>query len=208
MEYNGVNLELLGHASFKIKGEKTIYIDPFQIKETEHADLILITHAHYDHCSPDDVKKISDESTIIITVADCLSKLNHLKAKEIKMVEPGDRFEIDGIVVEAVPAYNTNKEFHPQENGWVGFVVTMNNTRIYHAGDTDVITEMADLKNIDIAILPVSGTYVMTAEEAAEAVEMIKPKLAIPMHYGAIVGSPTDADLFEEVAGCDVEILK
>jgi len=164
----------------------------------------LITHEHYDHCSPDDVKKVQKPSTVIVTEADSAKKLTG----DIRVVAPGDKLTVSGIPIEVVPAYNTNKKFHPKRNGWLGFIVTVDGVRLYHAGDTDLIPEMDSLK-ADIALLPVSGTYVMTAEEAVEAAKRIKPEIAIPMHYGAIVGSAEDALRFSDaLAGtCEVVVL-
>ena len=178
----------LGHSSFKLTGEKIIYIDPFQIKEEEKADIILITHEHFDHYSPEDVEKIKKENTIIVTTPVTAEKIKG----NVKTVIPGDELEISGIKIEAVPSYNTNKKFHPKNDKKVGFIITINGESLYHAGDTDLIPEMEHIK-ADIALLPVSGTYVMTSEEACEAAELIKPKYVIPMHYGSIVGSKDDA---------------
>ena len=197
------NIKWLGHAGFKIKGEKTIYIDPFKISDNEPADIIIVTHEHFDHLSPEDIKKIQTGKTIIVTTPDCYSKVSG----NVKTISPGKLIDVDGIKIEAVPAYNTNKYFHPKANGWIGVIVTVNGKRIYHAGDTDNIPEMSNLKNIDIALLPVSGTYVMTAEEAANAANRIMPKVAVPMHYGAIVGTSADAEKFRKLCKCKVEIL-
>jgi L-ascorbate metabolism protein UlaG (beta-lactamase superfamily) len=188
------NIHWLGHDTFKITGEKIIYTDPFQIAKHDAADIVLITHEHYDHCSPDDVKKIQKPHTVIVTTSDCAKKLNG----NIHIVKPGDTITLSGITIQAVPAYNTNKKFHPKENGWVGFIFTINGQKIYLAGDTDFIAEMKDLKDIDVALLPVSGTYVMTSEEAAKAALAIQPKTAIPMHYGSIVGTAYDAADFAD----------
>jgi len=199
------NITWLGHDGVLIKGNgKAIIIDPFQIKECEPADIILVTHEHYDHCSPEDINKVRKDSTMIVTEADSAKKLSG----DVRVVQPGDKLTVSGIEIEAVPAYNTNKNFHPKQNGWLGFIVAVDGVRIYHAGDTDLIPEMGSLE-VDIAILPVSGTYVMTAEEAIEAAKIIKPKLAIPMHYGAIVGSADDARRFcDALAGtCEAVLL-
>lgn len=215
MKYKNLSIEKLNHATFKIKNSKVIYFDPFKIAatETDKADLILVSHEHFDHCNPDDIKNITTPGTMLFTISACRDAVKDLDLKEIKYVKPGDVFEIDGIKVEAVPAYNINKfrspgvPFHPQSDDKVGFIVEIDGVRIYHAGDTDNIPEMKDIKNIDIALLPVSGTYVMTAKEAVEAVRAINPKLAIPMHYGDIVGGKGDAEEFERLSPVAVKIL-
>lgn len=199
------NITWLGHDGFLIKGDgKAIVIDPFQVKQCEPADIILISHEHYDHCSPEDVNKIRKDSTVIVTEAQSATKL----AGDVRVMQPGDKLTVSGIPIEAVPSYNTNKNFHPKEKGWLGFIVTVEGVRIYHAGDTDRIPEMESFQ-VDIALLPVSGTYVMTAEEAVEAARLMKPKVVIPMHYGAIVGSADDAKRFSEAlrGTCQVVVL-
>lgn len=204
-----VNLTKLPHDGLLIQEQSmNIYLDPFQLPEdSPKADLILITHEHHDHCSVKDVANLVTPETIIVTTPDCISKLANLEFKDIKTVEPGDKLSVNEIGIEAVPAYNTNKQFHPKEQGWVGFILTIQGKRIYHAGDTDRIPEMKTFKNIDIAFLPVSGTYVMTAEEAVDACKDLNPKVAIPMHYGSIVGSKNDAEHFKEKASCKVIVL-
>ncbi len=187
------NIHWLGHDTFKITGEKLIYTDPFKVKKADIADIILITHEHRDHCSPDDIKKLQGPSTVIVAPADCATKLRG----NVKIVKQGDTIDISGIRIEVVPAYNTNKQFHTKDRGWVGYIFTVAGERIYLAGDTDYIPEMANFR-ADIALLPVSGTYVMTADEAVKAALEIKPKIAIPMHYGSIVGTVDDAKKFAE----------
>ncbi len=193
----------LGHDTFKISGEKVIYTDPFKIKKKDVADIILITHEHYDHCSPEDVKKIQGPNTVIVATPDCAKSLSGV----IKVIRPGDALTIGDIRIRAVPAYNTNKQFHTKERGWAGYIFTMSGKKIYIAGDTDYIPEMKTFGDIDIALLPVSGTYVMTAEEAVTAALDIKPKVAIPMHYGSIVGSKDDALRFAKALRGKVEVV-
>ena len=192
----------LGHDGFRIDSDRVIYFDPFQIKSTVPADIILISHEHFDHCSEDDIKKIQKKDTVIVTDAATAKKLKG----NISVVKPGDNLTVDNIAIEVVPAYNTNKDFHPKASGMLGFIVTIEGVRIYHAGDTDFIPEMNSIKT-DIALLPVSGTYVMTAEEAVQAALAIKPAIAIPMHFNAIVGSEKDAALFKEKLAGKIEVV-
>lgn len=218
-EYHGLKISWLGHDGFKIKNAKTIYIDPVEIKSDEEADILLITHDHLDHCRPSDVEKIVSAKTTIITTPAVKRQLSRTKAREIRTAKPGEKILIDNVSIETVPSYNVNKflspgrVFHPKQSEMLGFVVTMNGVRIYHAGDSDPIPEMEHF-NVDIACLPVSGIYVMTAEEAAEAAKRIKPKIAIPMHYGLIteddgslLGKQQDAERFKKLAACEVRIL-
>ena len=206
-EFAEKSIHWLGHDAFKLTGEKTIFIDPYELKGVRKgvlgkADIICVTHEHFDHCSPDDVRKVQGDQTVIIAPPDCLAKLSG----NTRAIKPGEELNIQGIEIEAVPAYNTNKEFHPKSSGWVGYIITMNNVRIYHAGDTDHIPEMKTIK-ADIVLLPVSGTYVMTAEEAAQAALDLKPAIAIPMHYGSIVGQSNDAERFRDLLKGKVEVL-
>lgn len=196
------NIHWLGHDAFRIEGEQVIYTDPFKIKKKGVADIILITHEHYDHCSPEDVKKIQGPDTVILSPADCAAKLQG----NIKVVKPGDKIEVRGVMIETVPSYNTNKQFHTKDRGWVGYVFTAKGQRIYIAGDTDYIPEMKNIR-ADIALLPVSGTYVMTADEAAQAALDIKPKVAIPMHYGSIVGTKEDALKFAKKLKGKIDVV-
>ncbi len=196
------NLVRLGHDSFRIDASTCIYIDPYQIEGGKAADLILVTHEHFDHCSPEDVARIQHTGTVIVTEKDSAKKLSG----DIRVVAPGETLSLDGVTVEAVPAYNTNKDFHPKENGWLGFIIDLDGVRIYHAGDTDYIPEMKNLR-VDIALLPVSGTYVMTADEAVEAALAINPALAIPMHYGAIVGDQSNATHFRDKLAGKIDVL-
>lgn len=195
----------LGHDSFLIQAaDKKIVFDPFGAKESFTADIILVSHDHFDHCSPDDIKKFQGPETVLVTEAQSAAKLTG----DVRVMKPGETLHLDGVLITAVPAYNVDKAFHPKSNQWLGFVVEADGVSIYHAGDTDLIPEMADIQ-ADIALLPVSGTYVMTWQEAVEAAKRIKPKVAIPMHYGAIVGSEEDARNFAQALSgvCQVKVL-
>lgn len=199
------NIKWFGHASFKITGEKVIYIDPFQLSGKEvakDADIILVTHTHHDHLSPDDIAKIQKVGTVIVVPRDGESQVTGT----VKTVKPDTVLTVDGIKIETVPAYNVSKQFHPRSNGWVGYIVTVNNQRIYHAGDTDFIPEMKNIKT-DIALVPIGGKYTMDAVEAAQAVNTFKPKLAIPMHWGSIIGDKGSAEKFKSLCKVDVEIM-
>jgi L-ascorbate metabolism protein UlaG (beta-lactamase superfamily) len=202
------NLHWLGHASFRLDASKVIYFDPWKLsKSSKKADIILITHEHFDHYSLEDIKIISSKDTVIVTSGEVSKQLQAYQSicREIKSLSPGDNIEVSGIKISVVPSYNTNKQFHPRQTQKLGFIVTVDAVKIYHAGDTDLIPEM---KNFicDIALLPVSGTYVMTAVEAAEAASVIKPEIAIPMHYGEIVGSDSDAKKLKDLLKDKIEV--
>ncbi|BBO80718.1 MBL fold metallo-hydrolase [Desulfosarcina ovata] len=200
------HIKWLGHDGFEFTADGVVLvIDPFQVADAPKADIILITHVHHDHCSPDDIARLVKPATVIVTEAESAEKLAGL-CDDIRVVTPGDRLTVAGIPIEVVPAYNTDKNFHPKAKSWLGFIVTIDGTRIYHAGDTDLIPEMKSL-NVDIALLPVSGTYVMTADEAAAAARLIDPKTVIPMHYDAIVGSKADARALEAALGDRMRVV-
>lgn len=221
MKYKDIDIKWLGHSGFKLKNSqgKIVYIDPYNIsEESESADFIFITHSHYDHCSIEDIQKIANDGTIVICPADVSSKMRHINSRvEIKIAEPTTKmqFEEEGIKFWCIPAYNLNKSSHTREEDWVGYVLDLNGVRIYHAGDTDIIPEMKSLStsNIDIAILPIGGTYTMNAGEAAKAAGLIKPKLAIPMHFGSIAqtGDKNESLIFAKNCGregVEVKVLE
>lgn len=213
IEYQGLEISWLGHDSFKLKKVITLIIDPYKIRSKEEADIVLITHEHFDHLSREDLKKVVGPQTIAISMQKCLQELSILGLADVKIVKAGDILEVKGVTIEAVESYNINKfkepglVFHPREDGNLGFVIDFGGVSVYHSGDTDDIPAMANIK-ADIALLPVSGTYVMTPDEATKAVMKLEPKLAIPMHYGTIVGSEMDAQRFKDLAPCDVQILE
>jgi len=201
-----MKLTWFGHDTFLISAKNiNIYIDPFQLPNgAQKADMILLTHTHFDHTSSEDIDKIKKASTQFVTTAD--SEIT----ENLHIMKPGDKEKIGEVSIDAVPAYNVNKNFHTKDKNWNGYIIALEGKRIYHTGDTDLIPEMGKIR-CDVSLLPVSGTYVMTAEEAVEAAKRIKPKMAIPMHYGSIVGSDSDATTFKEKAekaGINVTVLK
>jgi len=192
------NIEVLYHSSIRINKEKIIYIDPFKIdKNYNDADMIFITHDHYDHYSEEDIDKVKKEDTVIIAPEELLTKLlrKGIRKDFIITVEPNKNYMVEGIKFETVPAYNINKPFHPKENEWVGYIIELNNNRYYIAGDTDITEENRKVK-CDVAFVPVGGTYTMDFKEAAMLINEIKPKIAVPIHYGSIVGTKQDATDF------------
>ncbi|MBX4196320.1 MBL fold metallo-hydrolase [Candidatus Pacearchaeota archaeon] len=219
MEIKETGIDFLGHSGFVIRHEgKRVAIDPYNISDhVAKVDVILITHSHYDHCSIKDIAKLAREGTIIAMTADAQSKITKIEGVEMHIVEPGDEFSFGKAKIEAVPAYNVGKEFHPKKEGWVGYVVKLPGVIVYHTGDSDQIPEMKKLTgygkhgNEFIALLPVSGHYVMSAEQAAAVASFLKPDLAIPMHYGAgVAGTAEDAERFKslcEKEGVKAEIL-
>ena len=192
------NVEVLCHSSIRINKEKTIYIDPFKIeKNYNDADIVFITHDHYDHYSEEDIDKVINENTIIIIPEELLSKLlrKGINKNAIITVEPNEKYMVQGIKFETIPAYNTNKTFHPKENGWVGYSITLDDIRYYIAGDTDITEENRKVK-CDVAFVPVGGTYTTDFKEAAQLINEIQPKIAVPIHYGSVVGTKQDATDF------------
>jgi L-ascorbate metabolism protein UlaG (beta-lactamase superfamily) len=209
------SVEWLGHSGFRIRvGRAVVYIDPYRVTDAAPpADLILITHGHYDHFSPQDVERLSGERTRLIGPAAVAERVSG----RVLSIAPGEVIEdelVRGLHVAAVAAYNTSKRdgegrlFHPREAGWVGYELTVEGERLYHSGDTDVIPEMDTVTGVDVALLPVSGVYVMTAQEAAEAARRIQPRVAVPMHWGGHLGSEEDARAFAQAAPVEVEIME
>ena len=211
MQINNIKIEFLGHSGFlitNVEGKK-IVIDPFNISEkaaSEKADFIFITHSHYDHCSIKDIERLVKKGTIITVPADAQSKITKIEGVQMQVIEPGDEIDFGKFKVEAIPAYNIGKKFHTKADGWLGYLLKFDKIILYHAGDTDKIPEMDRLTGYGkrgqefIALLPVSGVYVMNPDEAAEVAKMLNVNLAFPMHYGAgVAGSENDAKKFVEV---------
>jgi L-ascorbate metabolism protein UlaG (beta-lactamase superfamily) len=208
-------IDWLGHASFRIRvGRATVYIDPYRVAEgAPPADLILITHGHYDHFSPQDVERLSRRDTWLVGPAAVAERVSG----QVHRIGPGEMLDDDivrGIHISAVAAYNTSKwdadgnPFHPRDAGWVGYELNVRGERLYHSGDTDVIPEMDSVTGVDVALLPVSGVYVMTAQEAAEAARRIQPRVAVPMHWGSHIGTEHDARMFAAKAPVEVRIME
>lgn len=205
------NINVFCHSSIKFNKEKIIYVDPFKIeKNYNDADIILITHSHYDHFSEEDILKVKTTNTVICITEDLYNKTLNLgfNKDNIVIVRPYNNYNILGIEIKTIPAYNINKHFHPKQNNWVGYIIDIENSTYYIAGDTDITEENKKVK-CDVAFVPVGGTYTMTSSEAAELVNIIKPKIAVPIHYGLIVGSKKDAIDFKEKinSNIDCEIL-
>jgi L-ascorbate metabolism protein UlaG (beta-lactamase superfamily) len=209
--FGNVKIHWLGHDSFALEGSKVVVIDPFQASGNFKADILLISHEHSDHLSPEDIKKIASPHTKVIAAKVCEPELSKLKL-DVAYLPPNSKVKLEGVTVETVPAYNLTKfrepgkVFHPKEDGRLGFIVTLDKVRFYHAGDSDAIPEMRSIE-VDVALLPVSGTYVMTAEEAAETAGWMRVSAVIPMHWGTIVGGRADAEKLKKLVGNKVEVV-
>ena len=201
------NILVLTHSSIKIKNSKTIYFDPFKIdKNYNDADYIFITHSHYDHYSEEDIKKVRKKETKIIITLDLKEKVKELgfENSNIIIVAPNEKYIIDTLNIETIPAYNNEKQFHPKSNNWVGYIIEINDEKYYIAGDTDITEENKKIK-CDVALLPIGGTFTMNYEEAAELANIIKPKIVIPIHYGSIVGNKCDAEKFTKLINKEIK---
>ena len=192
------NIEVLHHSTIRISKNKVIYIDPFKIdKDYNDADIVFITHDHFDHYSEEDIDKVINENTTIIIPEELLTKIlrKGINKNAVITVESNKEYMVQGIKFETIPAYNTSKTFHPKENDWVGYIITLDGIRYYIAGDTDITEENRKVK-CDVAFVPVGGTYTMDFKEAAQLINEIQPKIAVPIHYGSVVGTKQDATDF------------
>ncbi len=201
-EVDNVTISWLGHASFKIKGNSVIFVDPYVLNDdSEKADIILVTHEHYDHCDVGNIEKLKKDDTVIVSPPACKGKVKG----NLTTVMPGDSVSIKGVEIKAVDSYNISKPFHSKNSG-VGYVFKVNNLRIYHAGDTDFIPEMKDIE-ADVALLPIGGTYTMNIKEAAEAAMAIKPRIVIPMHYNYLKETTANPEEFKSlIKDPDIEV--
>lgn len=204
---NTANISVNTQSSIRIGGSAVLYFDPFQIKgETHDADIIFITHDHYDHFDPDSIRKIRKEGTVIAAPSGMKQELQKAAGDcALVLMAPGDEQIISGIQIQAVPAYNRLKPFHPKRNGWIGYNVLMDGVRYYVAGDTDAVRELSSVE-CDVAMVPIGGTYTMTAKEAAKLINEIRPQVAIPTHYGSIVGKPEDGDVFRKYVDPEITV--
>lgn len=204
---NTENITVNTQSSIRIAGSKVLYFDPFRIEGEPHdADIIFITHAHYDHFDAESIRKVAKADTVIAAPVG-MEKEIRAAAEDLERIflSPGESMEISGVPVQAIPAYNKLKPFHPRKNKWIGYVAMLDGVRYYVAGDTDAVKELADLY-CDVALVPIGGTYTMNAKEAAALINLIRPQVAIPTHYGDIVGKPDDAGVFEGLVDAGIKV--
>jgi len=201
-------IEVLTHSSIRIKGKSVIYVDPYKVEgKPLDADIILITHDHFDHFSPEDIEKVAKPDTKFVVPERMLKKVLDIGILEDRVITvlPGVLTEIDSIIIQAVAAYNKLKPFHPKSNKWVGYIIYLDGIKIYVAGDTD-ITEENKKVSCDVALVPIGGTYTMNAKKAAEFVNIIKPKVAIPIHYGSVAGTKEDEEVFRNGVDKSIQV--
>jgi L-ascorbate metabolism protein UlaG (beta-lactamase superfamily) len=201
-----LQIQWIAHASFRLAADDVVvYIDPWKLSSPQpDANLVFVSHGHFDHWSAEDVAAVSRDDTTVVGPADVVESL-----PSGRVLTPGDRIESTGACIEGVRAYNVDKDFHPKDNDWLGAVITLGGTRVYYAGDTDQIPEMDALSEVDVALLPVGGTYTMNSAQAAEACRAIGAKMVVPYHWGDIVGTEDDARAFvDATAGCDARLIR
>ncbi len=204
-------IEVFTQSSIRIKDRiGTIYVDPFQMREEPHdADYVLITHPHYDHFSVDDIRKVIKDSTILVVPASMEDDAGELarEVKNIVALAPGVYKEVSGLEIQTIPAYNNLKPFHPKRAEWLGYILKIDNKRVYIAGDTGVTKEARQVK-CDIALVPIGGTYTMDAKKAADLINTIRPIAVIPTHYGNVVGKPDDAKTFAKLVKSPIRVVE
>ena len=201
-------IKVLCHSSIKFDKGQVIYFDPYKINENYNdADVIFVTHSHYDHFSEEDILKVKKETTKIVVPEDLYDRSTELgfDERDILVVKPNEEYIVNNIKFKTIPSYNINKNFHPKDNNWVGYIITIDNVSYYIAGDTDITKKKKKVK-CDVAFVPIGGTYTMTAEEAANLVNEIKPKIAVPIHYGLIVGAKEDEEVFKSCVNKDIDV--
>lgn len=201
-------IKVLCHSSIKFDKGQVIYFDPYKINENYNdADVIFVTHSHYDHFSEEDILKVKKETTKIVVPEDLYDRSTELgfDERDILVVKPNEEYIVNNIKFKTIPSYNINKNFHPKDNNWVGYIITIDNVSYYIAGDTDITEENKKVK-CDVAFVPIGGTYTMTAKEAANLVNEIKPKIAVPIHYGLIVGTKEDEEVFKSLVNENINV--
>ena len=202
------NIKVNTQSSIRLELNKVLYFDPYKIENSiNDADIIFITHSHYDHFDIDSINKIKNDNTIIVAPKSMKEDLKDINIKDVIYMLPYDTINIDSINIKGIPSYNNGKPFHPKENNWLGYLVNYNNITYYIAGDTDK-TEDNEKVRCDIALIPIGGHYTMDVKEAAELVNIINPKVVIPIHYGSIVGSLNDGNMLKkELENTKIEVI-
>jgi len=201
------NIFVNTRSSIKITGSKTIYFDPLELEEApKDADIIFVTHEHYDHFSPEDIGKIARSETVFVIPETMKAEADDAGLINVMTMKPGEKMNVKGIDVEAVPSYNTNKPMHPKKNGWLGYVITVNGRRVYIGGDMDATPE-GEAVECEIAMLPIGGTYTMNPSEAAALVNRMKPECVIPTHYGTLTGDPDDGRVFASLVEQNIRVV-
>ena len=202
------NITVNTQSSIRIDLDKVIYFDPYKISEKkEDADIIFITHNHYDHMDVDSINNIKNDNTIVVAPLSMKNAISKIKFSDYIYLTPNEETSINNLIIKAIPSYNTNKPFHPKENNWLGYIITYNNVSYYIAGDTDKTVENENVR-CDVAFIPIGGTYTMSVSEAAELVKIINPKIVIPIHYGSIVGNINDGkELKDKLSNTNVEVV-
>ena len=203
------NIEVNTQSSIRLGFDKVIYFDPYKIETDKHdADIIFITHNHYDHMDSESIEKVKNDNTIVVAPKSMEDVISKIEFSDYIYLEPFDETNLDNINIKTIPAYNNEKQFHPRTNNWLGYIVTINNTTYYIAGDTDVTEEANNIK-CDIAFIPIGGHFTMNVEEATGLIKRINPKIVIPIHYGSIIGEPIYGKVLKEnLSDTSIEVIE
>lgn len=203
------NIEVNTQSSIRLGFDKVIYFDPYKIETDRHdADIIFITHNHYDHMDNESIEKVKNDITIVVAPKSMEDVISKIEFSDYIYLEPFDETNLDNINIKTIPAYNNEKQFHPRINNWLGYIVTIDNTTYYIAGDTDITEEANNIK-CDIAFIPISGHFTMDVKEATELVKRINPKIVIPIHYGSIIGEPTYGKVLKEnLSNTNIKVIE
>ena len=206
---NTSNIEVNTQSSIKMILDKIIYFDPYKIEDEKHdADIIFITHNHYDHMDNESINKIKNDNTIIVAPKTMEDIIRNIEFKKYVFLNPNEEINIDSINVKTIPAYNIEKTFHPRENNWLGYIVTYNNISYYIAGDTDKTIDNEKVK-CDVAFIPIGGHFTMDVTESSELIRIINPKIVVPIHYGSIIGDPSDGKKLKELlSDTNIEVIE